>query len=364
MPDKKILILYATAGAGHKKAAEALGHGLKERYPGARLADIIDYIPSINAKLYNDGYSFLIKHFPGLWGFIYFLSDTPYLSLVNVVFRKFFNRLMCGRFIKMLMDERPDQIISTHFLTSEIVSYCKKELGLGSLLTTVITDFGVHNFWIEEGTDIYCCASESTKDILLSKGMEGKKIKVTGVPLDEKFLKIQDKRSICTELGLESGVFTSLIITGGIGAGPIEEIVDDIREMSQVLVVCGNNKRLYDRLVSKNYKNVKVFGFIDFVEKLMTVSDIVITKAGGLTITESLAKEDPMIFFFLIPGQESINALTICSGGAGLIATKQNDIKRAVLGFKSDPEMLKCFREKAKELSRPDSVKSIVSLLG
>jgi len=363
-PDKKLLILYATAGAGHKKAAEAIEHAARKSYKDIELVDIVDHLPGLSARLYVDGYAFLIKHFPKIWGIIYFLSDSRFFSLLNVHLRRFFNRLMCGNLIRSLLKTQPDVILSTHFLASEIASYAKTKLGLRSKLITVVTDFGVHNFWIAPATDIYCCASDITKNILLKKGVPEDRIRVTGIPLDEKFLRIHDRNELFREFGLDPKLFTALIITGGIGAGPIEEIVELIHKDTQVCVVCGFNKPLFDRISRKNYLNVKLFEFVDYVEKLMRVSDIVITKAGGLTVTESLTMQKPMIFFFLIPGQEQINAQTICREDAGIIARSPREIRQAVLDLKNNPSKLQSFKDHARSLSKPDSVSHIISLIG
>ncbi|HAJ56618.1 MAG TPA: hypothetical protein DCL35_02485 [Candidatus Omnitrophica bacterium] len=361
-PDKKILILYATAGAGHKMAAEALFRAAKKDGLNVEIADIVPFMPSFFGRLYSDGYIFLIKYLPGLWGFLYFLSDEPFFRWLNVHFSRFANRLTCERLTTFLLDKKPDTIISTHFLASEIAAYAKIGRGLKTKLITVVTDFGVHNFWISPGTDIYCCTAESTKDILMEKGVPKQEIVVTGVPLDEKFLSTGERDAIAGELGLKKDMFTVLVMTGGIGAGPIEEIVELLKDDVQLLVICGNNAGLYNKLTSKRYPNVKVFGFIDYVQKLMKASEVIVTKAGGLSVTESLCMGLPMVFFFLIPGQETINARSIEAQQAGFIAESPPNIKEVILGLKNNPAKLSALKNNALALAKHDSTSRIIAL--
>ena len=361
--NKKVLILYATAGVGHKKAAEALLNAAKNKPYEVQSLDVVDFMPPLTRKLYSDGYLFLISKFVWLWGFLYFVSDTPWLSIFNVHMRRWIDTLTCRRLIRFIKNEKPDVVISVHFLASEIVSYAKQKFGLKTRLITVVTDFGVHNFWINPNTDLYCCASQATLQDLVDKGISPERIKITGIPVDEKFTKPIDKNLIRAEFGIDENKFTVLVITGGIGVGPIEEIVDLLKDQAQILVVCGHNKNLQEKLAGKKYPGVRIFGFINYVEKLMSVSQLIVTKAGGLTVTESLTSGLPMVFFFLIPGQELINAKTISGEGAGLIARSPEDIREIILKFKNNPVLLAAYKDKVFSLARPGSSAQIISLL-
>lgn len=359
----RILILYATAGAGHKKAAEAIERAAEARGLDIEMADIARFMSGPTRRFYSDGYLFLISRLPWLWAILYSLSDTPVLKIINVSLRRFINAILCRRLIAYLLQTKPETVISTQFLTSEVVSYTKIKHNLPTRLITVITDFGVHNFWINPRTDMYCCASETSKQILLQKGVPERQIAVTGIPLDEKFTRPLTRPEVNEEFRLQNNTFTALIVTGGIGVGPIETIVDLLKDDVQLLVVCGSNKKLYGSLSQKNYKNVHVFEFVDFMQKLMRACDVIVTKAGGLTVTEGLAMELPMVFFFLIPGQESINAATVAREEAGFIARSPFEIKQLVLALKNNPESLASRRAKAKAMAKPDSCQKILSLV-
>ncbi|MFH0876715.1 MAG: glycosyltransferase [Candidatus Omnitrophota bacterium] len=359
--DKKILILYASAGSGHKKAAEAIGHAFAAN-ASVQMFDIVDFMPPLAKTLYTKGYILLISRLSWLWGLLYDFSDAPCFGLVNADFRKFTNAFTCRRLLAFLLKERPDVVISTQFLASEIVSLAKEKHGLAAKLITVITDFGVHNFWLSGGTDIYCCASMATKEILLKKGIAEDRIRVTGIPVDDKFLKALDKQELSSEFGTKTDQPTLLIATGGIGVGPIEEMVELLKDQAQLLVVCGTNKNLTQKLQQKNHPNVKVFGFVDYMQKLMCLSDIIITKAGGLTVSECLTMGLPMIFFFLIPGQEMINAKTMEAERAGLIARSTDEINDLTRKLIANKTLLTLYQQNSRSLARPRSAAEIAGL--
>ena len=363
MMPKKIFILYASAGVGHKKAAEALFSSPHFPKSGARLMDICDFMPALPRWFYTKGYIFAITRLVWLWTFLYFMSDTPFLRVFNVHLRRFFDSKICARLIELIKKEGPEAVISTQFLASEIVCYAKQKFNLKTKLITVVTDFGVHNFWINPSTDVYCCASESTRAILIKKGVQESRIRVTGIPVHEKFLIPQNADALASEFGLKKDKLTVLIMTGGIGAGPIDDVVDHLKDEAQLLVVCGHNKELFDRLSQKGYPNVRLFGFVDFVEKLMKVSDLIVTKAGGLSVAESLVMGLPMIFFYLIPGQELNNAKTMENYGAGIITESCEQIKAAIKRFKDNPAERTEYRKRILNIAKPNAAQEIISLL-
>lgn len=357
---KKILILYASAGSGHKKAAEAILRSVKARSLDAEALDVVSFMSPWVARLYTDGYTALISRFACVWGLLYFISDVPALKLFNVHMRRFLNAFLCPKLATYLLRMKPDLVISTQFLASEIVSYAKMKFALKTKLVTVITDFKVHNFWLSPNTDLYCCAHETTRDILIEKKIPMERIAVTGIPLDEKFLKACDTGILRQKFGLKSYLPTVLLVTGGIGAGPLEEIVGMLKDEVQLLVVCGYNKALYERLRREPHENVKIFGFVDNMEELMRVSQLMITKAGGLSIAEGLAMGLPMLFFLIIPGQEAHNAKFVQREGAGLITRSLTEIKEMVLRFKAMPELLASFKTRTQLLAKPDSCRRII----
>ena len=332
---KKVFIVYASAGAGHQKAAEAVYEYLRKTRNDLdlKLIDILDYSNSIVKFLYSKGYIFLISKLPWAWYLIYRLSAC----FADNYFRLILDYLACQPFTGLLRKERPDVVVSTHFLTSSVISVYKKKYPCHSLrLITVVTDYTLHPYWIGQGVNRYIASCEHVKDCLLTKKIEKDKIKIYGIPVKEKFYLSLDRKRAAEKLGVDPERFTALIMTGAIGIGPIEEIVKALAGDIQLLVICGRNQKLYNRLTKLNLMNVKIYPLIDYVDELMSVSDIVLTKAGGLTISESLAKTLPMVFFSSIPGLETANEKVISKSGAGIKVKSIKEIKSTLFYLKSN----------------------------
>ena len=356
----KILIAYATAGSGHRKAAEALAHAAADQGVSAKLVDVVAYMPWLVRKMYSDGYLLLISQCTPLWGFLYRLTDVSRLGLLNVHLRRFVDGIVCRRFIRYLLKDKPDVVIATQFLASELVTIAKIKHGLKTRLVTVVTDFGVHNFWVNPGTDVYCVAADATKKALVRNGVVPDCIAVTGIPLDKKFTVPVERRAVLAKWGLDPKKFTALVATGGVGIGPIEEVVRQLKDEAQLLVVCGTNEPLRKKLAAEDHPNVRVFGFVDFMHELMTAADVIVTKAGGLSVTESLTKHLCCVFFYIIPGQEERNAKTITQHKAGFFEHAARRVARRVRQLKADPELLAACRAHARELARPSSCQDIL----
>lgn len=357
----KIIIAYVSAGTGHRRAAEAIYNYFKENRPRHDLK-IIDSLQKTNfifKNLYCRGYLFLVTHALWLWHFCFWLTNHKSLRPATLAINSLVNRLNAKPFLDYLIAENPDIVISTHFLPSEIVTVLKKANKIDSRLVTVITDFGVHRYWILNGTDMYDVALPSTKELLIKEGVGEDIIKVMGIPVDSKFLAKYDKEALCAGLGLSQDKFTILISTGSSSIGHIEEIVSSLYKEVQVVTVCAGNKALYERLKKKNYPAVKVFGFIENMQELMAVSDMIIAKPGGLTISESLVMNLPPIFITAIPGQETENVRVLRDNSIGINIKDIARVRDIVMDFCDHPEKLKKMREKINELRRPFAVKEL-----
>mgnify|MGYP001587657375 FL=1 len=361
----KIIVSYASAGAGHFKAAQAIFNYLRERCPDAelKLVDVLDESSSFFAFLYRWGYSFLVRRAVFMWAIAFFLTDFKPLRSFSRKIAIFINRINTADFAKFLIQENPDIIISTHFLPSEIAAYLKRNKKINSELITQVTDFGLHPFWISEGTDIYIVSSGRGREELIRSGVRTDIIKEFGIPIDSKFRKDFDKNELYKKFNLDSGNFTVLIMTGSFGTGPIEGIVDKLCNDVQVLIVCANNKKLYSRLLKKNLPNVRVFGFVDNAQELMAVSDIIITKPGGLSIAESLAMDLFPVFISPIPGQETENIKALALEGVGVYPKDINKIKDIVIDFKKHPEKLISAREIIRKIKKPDALRGIFDVV-
>ncbi|MGD9015710.1 MAG: glycosyltransferase, partial [Candidatus Omnitrophota bacterium] len=291
----KILVAYASAGNGHRRAAEAIYSCFKKNYPEVEitLVDIGQYTNWLFAKFYSRGYSFLVVYLKAIWAIIYYLTN---LGILASLF-KLFSRLNCRRFINLLLRLEPDVVLVTHFFPAEVVAYLKQKKRINPRLVMIITDFSLHRLWLLKEVDSYIVASDYTGDCLVAKGIKPENIKRLGIPIDSRF-------AISFKTKQQAKEPSALLATGAFGFFLIEKVVNLLVSEIKLIVVCGNNRRLYKRLQRKQYQGIELYGFTDQLPKLMSQVDLIITKPGGLTIAEALSMELPMLFMGAIPGQE------------------------------------------------------------
>lgn len=359
----KILVIHASAGAGHMKAAEAVFNGLKKYTPHqAVLVDALDYTSPAFKNLYRSTYATLITKFPWLWGFVFGALDFNFIQPLERLFRRIYNHINAGKLEAYLKNEQFDYVIATHFMSTEITSALKDKGLIRSKLITIVTDFDVHHIWLAKHVDHYTVASAWTKDKMLELGIAEQKIHVTGIPTDEKFSEIKDIGALKKKLGLKENLFTILIATGSFGIGPIEEVIKSL-DGFQVVVVCGHNKNLFARLSQQPFSNVKICGLVDNMHELMAVSDVMVTKPGGLSIAEALVSQLPLIFFNPIPGQEANNIKVLAHYKLGFHSNSINDIVHEVKRLSSFKDDLMTALKRTKQLSCPNAVSDIIKLV-
>lgn len=360
----KILVSYASAGAGHKRCAEAIYDLLKrETNQQVSLVDCLDYTNFLFKFLYSFGYTFLITYLPSLWSALFKFTNLSIFFITTRPLQQLIHNLSAIRFIKFLIEERFDYCICTQFLSSEIVSRLKTQRRINTKLVCVITDYNVHHLWLAEGVDIYIVACRETKQRLIQLGVAEEKIKVTGIPVNLRFLTQPDKLQLLNKLGLKSNLFTVLILTGAFGIGPLQKIVAALEDRFQLLVVCGNNKKLLRKLNSIKNIDTHVYGLVDNVDELMAVSDLVITKPGGLTISEALVRHLPMLFILSIPGQETENARLMINYNIGLMAKNSGEIKKLLTAFMVNRNTLAYMKANTWRLSKPFAGRELLKII-
>jgi processive 1,2-diacylglycerol beta-glucosyltransferase len=357
----KVIVVHAAAGAGHKKAAEALYDYLKNSTSGieVKLVDILEATNLFFRFSYKTGYTFLVRRASFLWYLAFWITYSRLLRRLARFIAVFTNRINARRFFGFLIKENPDCIISTHFLPAEIAARLKNSGRIKSRLITVVTDFVVHPYWISPGTDLYAVASEYTRDELIRQGIAPGCIRVTGIPIAEKFFRPQQRYSLRSKFGLEASRFTLLLMTGSFGIGPVEKIIRLLAEAAQLLVVCANNRRLYCRLSALKIEGLRIFAFVDNVHELMAAADMIITKPGGLTITEALARELVPVFIAAIPGQEAGNARVLNRYGIGFSPGHLRQLRSIVEEFKNNPARLEEAKQRIRDFRKTDTLRKI-----
>ena len=358
----KILVVHATAGAGHKKAAEAIFNGLKAAHHDAHLVDALDYTNPFFKATYPTTYAFLVTKLSFLWGFFFGMLDIPALQPAIHVIRRLYNGFNAQKLQQYMINERFDCIITTQFLSAEVSAYLKRSDKIKSKVICVVTDFDVHRIWVNQGIDIYTGASPFTRDKLIALGVPPDRAVVTGIPTDKVFSLSADRPALNQKLGFKDGKFTVLLATGSFGMGPIEALIDQLQGY-QIIVVCGHNKDLFERLSAKQSGDVHILGLVHNMHELMSVADVMITKPGGLSIAEALVKRLPMIFFSAIPGQETQNIVVLKQYGAAMDQMDVPQIVRVIDDWSANPALLEKQRQCLIAVSKPEAVADIIKLI-
>ncbi len=339
---KKILILYASAGHGHEKAAKAVAEACAAR--GGLRVDCVDVLKHTSfgfGARYRGLYLFLIQSMPWVWGFFYYFADIPFLYFILGPVRRLNNHFFASGVEKLVMESSADVVISAHFMGCEVTAHLKKKGRTNAKLVTIVTDYLPHTFWIEAATDRYCVASDETKRDLERRGVPAENIVVTGIPIEAKFSSASPRETVRKAMGLSPSVFTVLLTSGGAGVVLLESLVDSLAIQEpplQLLVVCGTNAKMRERLQQKHQErsNIRLFGFVDNIQELMSAADLVVGKGGGLTITESLAMARPMVLTGAVPGQETRNVVVMVRKGAASRANALVQVVAAISKYRTD----------------------------
>ena len=367
---KKILIVYATAGIGHKKAAIAVNKALDEKADKDvefTIIDALDYTNPFFKWAYLKAYLIIVNKLPLIWGLAYYITDNFYINLIVAPIRRLNNWLNSGKLARYLLDTKPDVVISTHFFASEVISDMKRASLLKSRLVSVITDYMLHSWWVSEFIDTYVVAGQDAGDDLVRYNIPASKIKVIGIPAEPVFSRKLDKKVVRQKACLDAERFTVLVIGGGFGVGPIEDIIKTAGQVpgAQIIAICGHNEDLLRKLelLGPSLKaSLKPLGFVDNVYEYMDAADILISKSGGITVTEALAKELPMIVVSPIIGQETRNCDYVTRHGAAIRLNRVSDIKGALEDMIAHPDKIERMRQAIRKIRKPTACYDIARM--
>ncbi len=371
---KKILIFYGSYGGGHLSAAKSIKEYIDSNYEDTEvcMVDCIEYINKALNKVTTKAYSEMAKNAHWAWKKIYYSAEDGPFSKVNDKTQK----LMSIKLNKLLETYKPDLIISTHPFSSHMCAILKKKNKFNTKIATVMTDYAPHSQWLMHSVyiDYFFVAHEGMKEALLERGIKENQIKVTGIPLSNRFLANYNKEKILSEFGLQPGKRNILFFAGGEQGFGKDKIFDMLNSIIssfpslQVIAISGKNEKMkkqFDELVSKTNSDetVKVLQYTNKVPELMSVSDLVITKPGGLTTTESLASGLPIIVINPIPGQEEENAEFLESNGVAVWIKKEDNIEEELNKLFNSPEKLQSMKINARLLAKKNSTKDICEIL-
>jgi processive 1,2-diacylglycerol beta-glucosyltransferase len=367
---KRVMIISVSAGAGHLRAAEALEVAFNERHPDVEIENIdaMQYVTKPFKKMYADSYLGAVNHMPILYGYIYEKTDKENEDAAAKIL-SYFQNLNARRLIDHVEKRKPAHVICVHYLPAEILAKRKRKGKFDGDISVVVTDYGVHQFWIIEGISNYFVGCDTVAWTMKRKGIDERIIHTMGIPIHPIFLKKLDKKSLRQRLGLDENARTVMILSGGFGVGGMLDIVKSLLSLDeniQVITVAGRNEKLKKEIDDlRTPVNVKVvsFGFVRNIDELMAASDIAISKPGGLSSSECLAKGLPMIIIFPIPGQEQKNSDYLLENQAALKADTLYELEFKLGKVLRDPKQLASMRENASRIARPEAAYDIADFV-
>ncbi|MER3455941.1 MAG: UDP-N-acetylglucosamine--LPS N-acetylglucosamine transferase [candidate division GAL15 bacterium] len=357
------LVLSASYGGGHQRVAEVLAAQWRSGFPQAQV-DVVDFFeqfvdPALN-RFTRTLYVRSVRHAPRLWGAFYYATGNIRPDSAT---QRFINRLGKARLLAYLHQRAPHVVVSVHPTPAGSLSELKGEGKASQPSAVVLTDYAVHSQWIHPHVDLYCVASEDVRAGLVDRGVPAARIRVTGIPVDPAFAAPLDRQAVARRLGLDPSRTTVLVMAGAYamlgGILDVHRVLMNLSRRVQAVFVCGRDEALVERLRhrSRRRADFHVHGFVSNVHEWMAAADLLITKAGGLTVSEALVRELPMVIYRPIPGQEEWNTRMLAAAGAARVARDLEDLRRVVEHLLAEPAALESMRRAARSLRRPQAAR-------
>jgi processive 1,2-diacylglycerol beta-glucosyltransferase len=367
--------MYISRVSGHRQATLSIQNALRILDPKVE-APVINgfgYTYPLLERIINRAYLSVIKRTPQVWDYLY---DNPKIFKKSESIQKFLNKTSHAKIARLLQKYKPDAVVCTQAFPCGMVADYKKTHNISVKLVAVLTDYAPHSYWINDGVDYYVVPSAESRERFIAKGVCSDKIKIYGIPVKMKFTDQLNREPIAVKLGLDLKRPIILVMGGGQGLGPIKAVVKSLLKIKnplQMIVLTGTNKKLgkwltrqSDRLESKKQTDAKKILYYDFVknvDELMEISTLIITKSGGMTTSECLAKGLPMVIVNPLPGQERRNTDFLLKNGIALCIDKTGDLGEEMEMLLKSPERLAAMRKAAFEHGRPHAAMDIARLI-
>lgn len=368
MSGKNILVVTASMGSGHNKAANAVAEAIKRKYPVNKI-NVIDFMSTETAyfnSLVKDIYLKMLDHTPSVYEFFYkFTSDSTKGSTIQSVFAHAMKKDMR----ELIKKYEADMVICTHPFPCAAASYLKQTGEINIPLITVMTDFCVHQFWLYKNIDIYFTANDLLKKEMVNQGLLEERIFVTGIPVGYNFRVDYNRDDLLTKFKLEKDKPVALIMGGGLGLGGVKNALCQLERLKkdiQILVITGANVALWSEMneyAQHSKHKIFVWGYSHNIQEFMSVATFLISKPGALTISEALTRELPMILHDPIPGPEVDNAKFVSDNGAAIWVRHQDTLDAVVREVLSDATILPKLRNNAKALKKPYASDNIADVI-
>ncbi len=364
----KVLILSMSTGQGHHATGQAIQEYFQNQGVECRMIDAYGYIRPMLQDAVSKAYMLSTKFTPKASSLLYELVVKKNEPMNKYSVIKLSNTLMASELREYFDDYKPNVIICTHVLPATMVNILIEKGCLNAITVGIVTDFTLHPLWEEtRSLDYYVTVNELLDHQLMQKGLDLKKVLPYGIPIKPKFSIRGDQKKAREDLKLDLRMPTILLMSGSMGYGKIDKTIEHLDELPidfQTLVVCGKNKRQYRKIKKlTTRKRFDVYGYVDNVDQMMDAADCIITKPGGITSSEALAKELPMIMVNPIPGQEERNAEFMLNNGLALQATKTFPLEEAIFTLFKNPERLKHLKRTIRLYGKKEATQKLCDFL-
>lgn len=365
---ERVLLLYISENSGHHQATKAIEEALYLGNPQIEVLNInsFNYTNPILERIINNLYNKVIKNKPEVWKYLY---DNPKIVRRTRRLRKVIHKFNSKKLEKLIDDFNPEAIVCTQAFPCGMIADLKKTNKIDVPLIGVLTDYAPHSYWMYGDVDAYVVPSEQTKKRFIDNGIKPERIFPYGIPISPKFSEACEKNMVAKTLGIEEDLPTVLMMGGGQGLGPIEELIfaaNTIDKPFQIIVVCGLNGKLKKWLEKRKLlfrKKMIILGYTTQVEMLMDAADLIVSKPGGLTTAEALTKALPIVVVNPIPGQEAMNTEFLLEEGVAVKARNPLNAAMLIEELLNEPERLQKMKEAALKHAQPNSARNIVELI-
>jgi processive 1,2-diacylglycerol beta-glucosyltransferase len=355
-----IIFLIASYGTGHRQVALALQKAIRQLDPSIKteVVDFLDLVDPYLNELTQWLFIRILKYNPSLWRILFKRTENVDIDSIS---HNILNLLGSKKLINFVKRENPKVIVCTYPIQVGVLSRLKRLKLIDKPIVSVVTDIAVHSFWLHPYVDLYIVANDYAKEMLISKGVPPYKIGATGLPIDPSFSEPIDRERCLKIFGLDDNIPVISAMMGGYGLDDkLVQVVDVLMNIEipfQGIVATGHNRKVRKSLREKTRDrgNIKVFGYIHHSRELMAISDVLITKAGGITISEALAMETPMVLYGVIPGHEEENAQFLINNRAALMARDSKELETSIKSLLLDRSLTESIKEEERRLKKPTS---------
>jgi len=364
----KALILSISTGQGHHATGQAVENEFRKRGVECETLDAYEYIEPILSELVSKGYLLSTAYAKRISSKLYDMVVKKNKPLKKYSVPKITNTVWAKDLKNYIEEANPDVIVCTHVLAAILVNIMRERQWVDVVTVGIVTDFTLHPLWEETRyLDYYVTPTDLLEFQMKKKGLDAAKMLPIGIPINPKFSDRIDQLEARKQLGLEPHKHTLLLMSGSMGYGKIDESIERLDRLNfdfQVMVVCGNNKKMYKKVKGLiTQKRFDIYGYVDNVDVMMDAADCIITKPGGITTSEAMAKGLPMIMVNPIPGHEMRNAEFMLNNGLALYATKSFPLDEAVFSLFQHPERISLLRSTIEIYASQNSAENLCDFL-